>query len=161
MRNSGKIEEILQDLNSGRLPSMNHTRYILAEFSTSRGTMDDAKYCLTRYLESGWIPIIAHAERYCRTFTTVENIRTLRKMGCLVQANYYDLDEEHDEEIRTCTQSLVEAELVDMMGSDAHRIGHRPRSSCVVSGISGKTAGKSMQRIYFGGMRSGALSCKL
>ena len=27
------IEEILQDLNSGRLPSMNHTRYILAEFS--------------------------------------------------------------------------------------------------------------------------------
>ena len=120
------IEEILQDLNSGRLPSMNHTRYIMAEFSTSRGTMDDAKYCLTRYLESGWIPIIAHAERYCRTFTTVENIRALKKMSCLVQANYYDLDEEHDEEIRTCTQSLVEAELVDMMGSDAHRIGHRP-----------------------------------
>ena len=120
------IDVILQDLNDGRLPSMNHTRYVMAEFSTYSGTMDDAKYCLTRYLEEGWIPIIAHAERYCRTFTTVENIRTLKQLGCLVQANYYDLDEEHDEEIRTCTQSLVEAELVDMMGSDAHRIGHRP-----------------------------------
>ena len=122
----GNIDAILQDLNDGRLPSMNHTRYVMAEFSTYEGTMDDAKYCLTRYLEEGWIPIIAHAERYCRTFTTVENIRTLKKLGCLVQANYYDLDEEHDEEIRTCTQSLVEAELVDMMGSDAHRTGHRP-----------------------------------
>ena len=43
-----------------------------------------------------------------------------------IKLNPAEDDEEHDEEIRTCTQSLVEAELVDMMGSDAHRIGHRP-----------------------------------
>ena len=120
------IEEILHGLKDGRLPSMNQTKYVMAEFSVSRGDFDDAKYCLIRYLEEGWIPIIAHAERYCRTFTTVENIRMLKEMGCLVQANYYDLEEEHDDDIRRCAQNLVEAELVDMMGSDAHRIGHRP-----------------------------------
>ena len=120
------IEEILHGLKDGRLPSMNQTKYVMAEFSVSRGDFYDAKHCLIRYLEEGWIPIIAHAERYCRTFTTVENIRMLKEMGCLVQANYYDLEEEHDDDIRRCAQNLVEAELVDMMGSDAHRIGHRP-----------------------------------
>ena len=121
-----KMEQILQDLQSGKTPSMNGTRYVMAEFHVHEGDIEDAKYCLGRYLEEGWIPIIAHAERYCRTFTTVENIRMLKEMGCLVQANYYDLEEEHDDDIRRCAQNLVEAELVDMMGSDAHRIEHRP-----------------------------------
>ena len=77
------------------------------------------------YLEEGWIPIIAHAERYCRTFATEENISILKEMGCLVQINYYDLAEEHDDEIRRCAQALVEAELADMTGSDCHRMNHR------------------------------------
>lgn len=53
-----QMEEILQDLKDGILPSMNGTRYVLAEFSTYRGNMDEAKYCLRRYLEEGWIPIM-------------------------------------------------------------------------------------------------------
>ena len=121
-----KMGRILQDLQNGRIPSMNGTRYVMAEFDVYEGDIEDARYCLNRYLEEEWIPIIAHAERYCWTFATVENIRMLKEMGCLVQANYYDLEEEHDDDIRRCAQNLVEAELVDMMGSDAHRIGHRP-----------------------------------
>ena len=88
--------------------------------------IDDARYCLNSYLEKGWIPIIAHAERYCWTFASVENIRILKDMGCLVQVNYYDLIEEPNHDIRTCAQELLKAELVDMMGSDAHRTNHRP-----------------------------------
>ena len=121
-----KMGRILQDLQNGRIPSMNGTRYVMAEFDVYEGDIEDARYCLNRYLEEEWIQIIAHAERYCWTFATVENIRMLKEMGCLVQANYYDLEEEHDDDIRRCAQNLVEAELVDMMGSDAHRIGHRP-----------------------------------
>lgn len=121
-----KMERILQDLQSGRIPSMNGTRYVMAEFDVYEGDFEDARYCLNRYLEEGWIPIIAHAERYCWTFTTVENIRILKDMGCLVQVNYYDLDEEPNADIRTCAQELLKSELVDMMGSDAHRTNQRP-----------------------------------
>ena len=112
--NPHAMERILQELEDGTLPSMNGT-----------GAMEEAKYCLHRYLEAGWIPIIAHAERYCRMFATVENIGVLKEMGCLVQLNYYDLAEESDDEIRTCAQVLLRAELADMMGSDAHRMDHR------------------------------------
>ena len=121
-----KMGRILQDLQNGRIPFMNGTRYVMAEFDVREGDIEDAKYCLSRYLEEGWIPIIAHAERYCWTFATVENIRILKDMGCLVQVNYYDLDEEPNDDIRTCAQELLKAELVDMMGSDAHRLNHRP-----------------------------------
>ena len=123
--NPQAMERILQELEDGTLPSMNGTHYVLAEFYTFTGAMEEAKYCLHRYLEAGWIPIIAHAERYCRMFATVENIGVLKEMGCLVQLNYYDLAEESDDEIRTCAQALLQAELVDMMGSDAHRMDHR------------------------------------
>ena len=120
-----QMEEILQNLKDRILPSMNGTRYVLAEFSTYRGNIDEAKYCLRRYLEEGWIPIIAHAERYCRTFATVENVKILKDMGCLVQLNFYDLAREKDDAIRSCAQALLKAELADMMGSDAHRMDHR------------------------------------
>ena len=121
-----KMGRILQDLQNGRVPSMNGTRYVMAEFDVYEGDIEDAKYCLNRYLNEGWIPIIAHAERYCWTFATVENICILKEMGCLVQVNYYDFYEELDDDIRTCAQELLKAELVDMMGSDAHRLNHRP-----------------------------------
>ena len=114
-----KMGRILQDLKGGRIPSMNGTRYVMAEFDVYEGDIEDAKYCLSRYLEEGWIPIIAHAERYCWTFATLENIRILKEMGCLVQVNYYDLIEEPNHDIRTCAQELLKAELVDMMGSEA------------------------------------------
>ena len=119
------MELLLRELAYKVLPSMNGTRYILAEFDTDRGDLEDAEYCLLRYLQAGWIPIIAHAERYCRTFASVENIKILKEMGCLVQLNYYDLAEEHNDEIRACAQALLQAELADMMGSDAHRMNHR------------------------------------
>lgn len=123
--NRQRMELILQELEDGILPSMNGTRYVLAEFYEEVDCMEEAKYCLHCYLEKGWIPIIAHAERYCRTFATVENIAVLKKMGCLVQLNYYDLAEETDDKIRTCAQALLRAELADVMGSDAHRMNHR------------------------------------
>ena len=119
------IEWNLQALEDGILPSMNETRYVLTEFDVHRDLIEESKYCLRRYLEEGWIPIIAHAERYGWEFASVENISILKEMGCLVQVNFYDLYEEPDESVRTLAQDLVKAELVDLMGSDAHRMDHR------------------------------------
>ena len=121
----GFMDDILHDLRSGQYPSMNGTKYVLAEFSVSRGSFEDARSCLKAYLEEGWIPIIAHAERYCRTFASVSGIAAMKELGCLVQVNLYDLDEEPDREIRKLARDLLSEELVDMVGSDAHRMGHR------------------------------------
>ena len=121
-----KIKDNLLRLRCNQFPSMNGTRYVMAEFSTSRGSYEDARFCLTSYLEEGWIPIIAHAERYHKTFTSVSNIKELKELGCLVQVNLFDLDEEPDRRIRQCARDLLSKELVDLVGSDGHKTWHRP-----------------------------------
>ena len=120
------MELLLRDLEYKVLPSMNGTRYVLAEFDTDTGDLEDAKYSLQRYLKAGWIPIIAHAERYHKTFTSVSNIKELKELGCLVQVNLFDLDEEPDGRIRQCARDLLSEELVDLVGSDGHKTWHRP-----------------------------------
>ena len=119
------MDRILANLRAHIYPSMNGSKYILSEFDTKYGNFDDALYCLTQYLNNGWIPIIAHAERYCNTFADVPNIKSFTELGCLVQINLYSLEEESDLRIKRCARDLLEEELVDFVGSDAHRMDHR------------------------------------
>ncbi len=120
------MEDNLAKLRDHIYPSMNGSKYILSEFHTKSGNFDDALFCLTQYLNNGWIPIIAHAERYNKTFTNVSNIKRLKELGCLVQINLYSLEEESDPAIKQCAQKLLEEELVDFVGSDGHGTVHRP-----------------------------------
>lgn len=120
-----RMDEILENLRDHIYPSLNGSKYILSEFSTTSGNLEDALYCLKRYINNGWIPIIAHAERYYSTFSSISNIKRLKELGCLVQINYYSLAEEQDNIIRHYAQDLLLEELVDFVGSDAHRMDHR------------------------------------
>ena len=55
------IEQILNDLEVGRIPSLNMTKYVLVELYDDTG--GDCLYSIGKLLEKGWLPIIAHAER--------------------------------------------------------------------------------------------------
>ena len=119
-----KMEQILQDLQSGKIPSMNGTRYVMAEFDVHEGDVEDAKYCLNRYLEDGWIPIIAHAERYQNV--DIETARRLHEEGIPIQVNVYSVKKESYARIRDQVRGLLANRLVDFVGSDAHGVKRRP-----------------------------------
>ena len=111
----GGMEETLDGLASGLLPSMNGTRYVLTEFST-RVRPEEAMEMASLLRSGGWIPIIAHAERY------------LLDLGCRLQINAYSLEEDGSREISARARRLVLAGFVSYLGSDAHRMNHRPPS---------------------------------
>lgn len=117
-----EMEEILACLDTGKIPSMNDTRYVLAEFW--RPTQEEFEYCISKLLQNNWIPIIAHVERY--PALGLNCIRRMKTEGCLVQINAYSVLEEKDVCIKMKARELLENKLVDFMGSDAHRIGPRP-----------------------------------
>ena len=126
----GSMDDVLECLRSGIYPTMNDTKYVLEEFST-RITEEDQIYCTKRLLDAGYIPIIAHAERYKST-----NARTaayLRSLGAKIQINVYSVSQERDPVIRETANSLLQERLVDYVGSDAHRVKHRP--PCEAPGI--------------------------
>lgn len=60
-----EMPEIIGDILKSVYPTMNGTKYVLAEFSPSRTKgMAEMNYCLECLLDRGYVPIIAHAERY-------------------------------------------------------------------------------------------------
>ena len=79
--------------------------------------------CLQVLIDNGYAPIIAHVERY--EFSSVPFVDVVRRMGCLVQMNYYSLSEEIDPDIHNLAMEIAKLRMVDVMGSDAHGEGWR------------------------------------
>ena len=125
------IEKNISRLQRGVYPSMNGTRYVLAEFST-REEEEDAVYCLRKLQEAGYFPVLAHAER-CG-FVNECSARRLKEMNILIQINIYSVSQEPSDRIRERANMLLRNRLVDFTGSDAHRMDHRRPS--VADGIS-------------------------
>lgn len=114
---------IIKLLGNGTYPTMNGTRYVLAEFFPN-ASKRAFTYCLRRLQQAGYLPIIAHAERY-HNFD-LETARELHEMGILIQMNVYSVKQENYDRIRKRARSLLENRLVDFIGSDSHGMGHRP-----------------------------------
>lgn len=122
------MDAVLTALESGRYPTMNDTRYVLAEFSMWAAA-DAAEKCVEALVTAGWKPIIAHMERYVYLREKMELVDTLREMGCRIQVNAYSLFEESDGSIKNWARRIVREKKVDFLGTDAHRTYHRPPSA--------------------------------
>ena len=116
------MQNILKKLECGILPTMNGTKYVLTEYYDL--SAEGVAYCLQELLAHGWIPIIAHAERYKQL--DVPFLKKMKEMGCRIQINAYSVCQEPDTKIREKASCLLEMKLADFIGSDAHRMGHRP-----------------------------------
>lgn len=127
------MPDIVKGLREGKYPTMNETKYILIEFPTFGLQFEQVKYCAEVVLAEGWIPILAHCERYPLILDGMESINILKDMGCLIQVNAYSLAEESNEERKAFALSLADQRLIDFIGSDAHNYNHRPPR--IVSGV--------------------------
>lgn len=122
----GFMATIVEDLHYEKYPSLNDTKYVLIEFPTGGIKFEQAKYCVDVLINAGWIPVIAHCERYSYIFDGINDIKTLKEMGCLIQINAYSLTEEANEVTRSFANEIADAKLADFIGTDAHRTTHRP-----------------------------------
>ena len=121
-----EMPEIIEHLNSGFYPTMNGTKYVLVEFEPY-DTADTILHCI-RYMErhSHFGPIIAHVERYKAIRKNPELLLQLRGLGCMFQVNVYSFAETKDESIKAFAREMARTGQIDFLGSDAHRINHRP-----------------------------------
>lgn len=126
--NSRNIENVLEKLQAGIYPSLNQTAYVLTEFST-RISPNEAIVCIEKLLNAGWIPIIAHVERYKQLCADEVCLQQLKKSGCLFQVNIYSMFDEGNEVVKQNALKLIEQKLVDFLGTDAHRMNYRPPSA--------------------------------
>ena len=116
------IDQTIKDLEIGRLPSLNMTKYVLVEMYDVKG--DSLIGAIGKLVDIGWKPVIAHAERI--SGLTIHLAERLKSMGCFLQMNTYSVGGEENHTIRNRALELLNNKLIDFVGSDAHGISHRP-----------------------------------
>ena len=120
-----RMNDILRKLDTGIYPSMNGTKYVLVEFAF-RTTTKEILFCVSELQKAGWIPIIAHAERYKYLCADESCLNELKEKGCFIQINIDSVYDEYDERIKQNALKLLEQKKADFLGTDAHRMNNRP-----------------------------------
>jgi protein-tyrosine phosphatase len=109
-----------------QVPTMADSECILVEYVNFAMKYSDMKMTLDCLREQGFIPIIAHMERYYALVLDIAAAKALHDDGCYIQINAYSVTDGETEQIRNRAKELLDAGIVDFIGSDAHRTYHRP-----------------------------------
>lgn len=113
-------EEIPELLEAGEVLTLAGSEYVLVEFSP----MDDFRYIrnsLAAIQAVGFIPIIAHAERYESLFDkTLQRVAELKDMGVFIQINMSSAEGKMGKKIQKTVLSMMKNRYVDLLGTDAH-----------------------------------------
>ena len=107
--------DMIKKLKNGELLTLNGSKYVLCELSfvNKPNFLKDLFYNMQ--LE-GYIPIIAHAERYPYVEDHIEWLEDFIKAGALVQINYASIKSHAD-----TTRELLQRNMVHIIGTDAHQ----------------------------------------
>ena len=73
---------------------------------------------------NGYIPVLAHAERYPFWFHDFQKIMDLRERGVKIQLNINSLTGYYGPEVRAVGERLIYESCLDLLGSDCHHYGH-------------------------------------
>jgi len=117
--------DIIEALKKGEALTIDDTRYILVEFlpsATFREIRDGLNHCIY----SGYIPILAHAERYQCLNKDYKLVNNFIKLGAYIQINISSMLKGHSNTSRKLCEKLLEREWVHFLGTDAHGINERP-----------------------------------
>lgn len=72
----------------------------------------------------GYSLILAHPERYTYWHSEKEKFHKLKDKDVIFQINLNSLSGYYGAEIRTCAEWLIDEDLVELVGTDCHRIDH-------------------------------------
>lgn len=121
------MAQTITHLKNGRLPTLNGTDHVLAEFFPGV-SLADLWQCVFALQGAGFVPVLAHAERYSELWKTdngheaawkgVYEVEQLQKAGCRIQVNTSSLHHAHP----SCwkAKELIRNGKVDFLGTDAH-----------------------------------------
>jgi protein-tyrosine phosphatase len=97
--------------------------YVLMEFSMLHASQYEAQ-ALFELQVAGYIPILAHFERYPYYHGNFEKVEELRARNIKIQVNLGSLTGHYGPGVRKMAEELIKKGLVDFLGSDCHRMEH-------------------------------------
>jgi protein-tyrosine phosphatase len=123
-----KLDTPTSELGDARV-RMAGTRFVLVEFPFLSIPPRSAA-ALERIRSQGWIPVLAHPERYDGGRASLEAMLEWRRAGAYLQVNCSALFGRYGDEARRAAWRLLERGAVDYLASDYHCYGDVPNREC-------------------------------
>ena len=112
-------DETFDNLVDGKVHTMAGSEYVLVEFHPTN-PYKAIHNGLYQVQAAGYVPILAHVERYGEIVAHISYVEELVEMGCLIQVNASSIMGKYGMGISHFTKKLLKKELVDFVASDAH-----------------------------------------
>ena len=109
-------------LKEGLFATYNHTKYMLCEFAWTKNGKDDPTRFIKTVIDAGYIPVIAHPERYQIVHEDYSLLQKWKDMGCILQVNRTSIfGYDKIANANFVANKMLEDDLIDVIASDAHR----------------------------------------
>ena len=117
-------EHLPQLLCQKKVPTINGSRYLLTEFPVD-ASPDLIQDMLQSILALGYIPLVAHPERYISVCQMPQIVVPWLDMGCHLQLTGGSIIGEYGKTVQRTAAFLLQQDLVACVASDAHGLHHR------------------------------------
>jgi protein-tyrosine phosphatase len=117
-------DETMEELIEGKICSLAGSDYVLVEFHPTN-PYKAIQNAVSRVQAAGFIPIIAHVERYSDIVSHPVRVSDLIEMGCFIQVNASSVMGKYGFGISHFTRKLLKQQLIHFIASDAHDTGRR------------------------------------
>ena len=111
--------DFLKLIKQGKLIPINHSRYLLVELSAYENA-SVALRKLQKIIAEGYVPIVAHPERYDFVHEHGDMIYRMKEMGCLIQINKGSLKGRFGYNAMKSAFDILENYDADFIASDGH-----------------------------------------
>ena len=115
--------EFIDGLDMEIYSTLNSSRYMLVEYNVLRDirSIEYRDDCLYELKVRGYIPVIAHIERYFHSELDYSIIENWIDMGCVLQINRTSILGMHGKQIQKNALALLDDGYCDVIATDTHR----------------------------------------
>ncbi len=115
-------EKFIELIRKKQITTLNNTKYLLFELPLNQVYLN-AKQALYELIRIGYVPILAHPERYREFQKHPDMALEYARMGVLLQGNYLSLFGKYGSGAKKTLKILLKKGLITFLGSDMHHTG--------------------------------------
>lgn len=112
-------DDIIEHLRKKKALTLAGTRYVLVEFPSSDSYLN-IRTGLHRLLINGYLPVLAHVERYDCLYQDFEGIDNMIRLGAYMQMNISSIIGSVTNKNTAFCKKLMQYGLIHLVGTDSH-----------------------------------------
>ncbi len=109
----------LQLIKKGEIRTLNNSKYLLFEFPM-RQIYNNTGYIVNELVSNGYIPVLAHPERYAAFQKHPNLLEEYLRTGLLLQGNFTSLFGKYGKTAQKTLKLLLKKKWITFLGSDTH-----------------------------------------